>query len=51
MLWFGTDSLLPLAIAAWIVLVVIYFTRVRVPFPRYLAPLMGVVFALPFILR
>ncbi len=50
LLWYSMSTLIPLAIAAWIGLVVIFFTKVRVPFPSYLAPLLGLVFALPFLL-
>ncbi len=51
LLWHSMTLLIPLAIAAWIGLVVIFFTNVRVPFPSYLAPVLGLVFALPFVVR
>ena len=51
LLWTSMYVLIPLAIAAWIGLVVIFFTNVRVPFPGYLAPVLGLVFALPFVVR
>ena len=38
-------ALVPLAVAAWIGLVVIFFTTVRVPFPSFLAPLLLAVFS------
>ena len=44
-------ALVPLAVAAWIGLVVIFFTTVRVPFPSFLAPLLLAVFSLPFLVR
>jgi len=43
--------LIPLAVAAWIGLVVIFFTTVHVPFPSFLAPLLALVFAAPFLVR
>jgi hypothetical protein len=50
-LWNSMTTLVPLAIAAWIVLVVILFTTVRVPFPSFLAPLLVVLVGLPFVVR
>jgi hypothetical protein len=49
--WNSMRLLIPLAVAAWIGLVVIFFTNVRVPFPQFLAPALGLVFALPFLAR
>src|SRR4051794_33291842 len=49
--WNSMRHLIPLAVAAWIGLVVIFFTHVRVPFPNFLAPLLGLIFALPFLVR
>jgi hypothetical protein len=49
--WISMKLLIPLAVAAWIGLVVIFFTNVRVPFPQFAAPLLGLVFALPFVVR
>ena len=43
--------LIPLSVAAWIGLVVIFFTRSRVPWPSLLAPLLVLIFALPFLVR
>ena len=43
--------LIPLAIAAWIGLVVILFTTVHVPFPGFLAPLLVLIFSSPFLVR
>jgi hypothetical protein len=43
--------LIPLAVAAWIGLVVIFFTTVHVPFPSFLAPLLALIFAAPFLVR
>ena len=51
LLWHSMTLLIPLAIAAWIGLVVIIFTNVRVPFPGYLAWLLALIFALPFVVR
>jgi len=51
LLWHTMTLLIPLAIAAWIGLVVIFFTNVRVPFPGYLAPVLVLIFALPFAVR
>jgi hypothetical protein len=50
-LWASMSALVPLAIAAWIGLVVILFTTVRVPFPSFLAPLLVVLVGLPFVVR
>jgi hypothetical protein len=50
-LWASMYALVPLAVAAWIVLVVILFTTVRVPFPSFLAPLLMAVLSLPFLVR
>ena len=50
-LWQSMTLLIPLAIAAWIGLIVIFFTNVRVPFPSFLAPALVLVFALPFAVR
>jgi hypothetical protein len=50
-LWASMYVLVPLAVAAWIGLVVIFFTTVRVPFPSFLAPLLLAVFSLPFLVR
>ena len=50
-LWMSMILLIPLAVAAWIGLVVIFFTTVHVPFPSFLAPLLGLVFAAPFLVR
>jgi hypothetical protein len=49
--WMSMRWLIPVAIAAWIGLVVILFTTVRLPFPRYLAPVLALLFALPFFAR
>ena len=43
--------LIPLSVAAWIGLVVIFFTRSRVPWPSLLAPSLMLIFALPFLVR
>ncbi len=51
LLWNSMVVLIPLAVAAWIGLIVIFFTRVRVPFPRFLPAVLAVVFALPFLVR
>jgi hypothetical protein len=40
-------ALVPLAIAAWIGLVVILFTTVRLPFGSFVAPLLLILMALP----
>jgi hypothetical protein len=50
-LWNSMILLIPLAVAAWIGLVVIFFTTVHVPFPSFLAPLLVLVFASPFLVR
>lgn len=50
-LWTSMSALIPLAVAAWIGLVVIFFTTVHVPFPSFMAPLLLLVFALPFLVR
>ena len=50
-LWASMYALVPLAVAAWIGLVVIFFTTVRVPFPSFLAPLLMAIFSLPFLVR
>ncbi len=50
-LWMSMILLIPLAVAAWIGLVVIFFTTVHVPFPSFLAPLLALVFASPFLVR
>jgi hypothetical protein len=49
--WQSMRVLIPTAVAAWIGLVVIFFTNVRVPFPNLLAPVLGLIFALPFLVR
>jgi hypothetical protein len=38
-------------VAAWIGMVVIFFTRSRVPWPSLLAPSLVIMFALPFLVR
>jgi hypothetical protein len=43
--------LIPLSIAAWTCLVVIFFTTVRIPFPNTIVLLLSVVFAAPFLVR
>lgn len=50
-LWNSMTVLIPLAVAAWIGLVVIFFTTVHVPLPRFLAPLLALVFAALFLVR
>ena len=50
-LWSSMIVLIPLAVAAWIGLVVIFFTTVHIPFPSFLAPLLTLVFAAPFLVR
>jgi hypothetical protein len=50
-LWNSMRVLIPLAVAAWIGLVVIFFTRSRVPWPPLLAPSLGLIFVLPFLVR
>ena len=50
-LWNSMRVLIPLSVAAWIGLVVIFFTRSRVPWPSLLAPSLGLIFALPFLVR
>jgi hypothetical protein len=50
-LWRSMKVLIPLAVAAWICLVVIFFTTVRVPFPRLLTAILGFIFALPFLVH
>jgi hypothetical protein len=50
-LWKSMIVLIPLALAAWIGLVVIFFTTVHVPFPSFLAPLLALIFACPFLVR
>jgi hypothetical protein len=50
-LWNSMRLLIPLSVAAWIGLVVIFFTRSRVPWPSLLAPSLGLIFALPFLVR
>jgi hypothetical protein len=49
--WMSMKVLIPLAIGAWIGLVVIVFTTVRVPFPEWAAAVLLVVFASPFLVR
>jgi hypothetical protein len=49
--WQSMRGVVPTGIAAWIGLVVIFFTNVRVPFPNLLAPVLGLIFALPFLVR
>jgi hypothetical protein len=49
--WISMRWLIPVAIAAWIGLVVIFFTTVHLPFPRFLAPVLALLFALPFLAR
>jgi hypothetical protein len=46
-LWASMTGLVPLAIAAWIGLVVDFFTTVRVPFPNFVAPLLVILMVLP----
>jgi hypothetical protein len=50
-LWKSMTVLIPLGIAAWIGLIVIYFTTARVPFRQYLSPMLALIFALPFVIR
>lgn len=50
-LWISMKVLFPLAIAAWIGLVVINFTTARVPYHRYAAPVLFLIFAVPFAVR
>lgn len=50
-LWGSMRPLIPLAVAAWISLVVIFFTQVRVRFPNFVAPILVFIFALPFLVR
>ncbi|MGC8638918.1 MAG: hypothetical protein ACP5XB_03445 [Isosphaeraceae bacterium] len=50
-LWTSMTVLIPLAIAAWIVLVVIYFTTARVPYHRHLSAVLALIFAVPFVVR
>jgi hypothetical protein len=50
-LWNSMRLLIPLSVAAWIGLVVIFFTSSRVPWPRLLAPSLVLIFALPFLVR
>jgi hypothetical protein len=50
-LWTSMTVLIPLAIAAWIGLVVIYFTTARVPNHRYLSAVLALIFAFPFVVR
>jgi hypothetical protein len=50
-LWNSMRALIPLSVAAWIGLVVIFFTRSRVPWPSLLAPSLVLIFALPFLVR
>jgi hypothetical protein len=47
--WMSMRWLIPLAVAAWIGLFVIIFIRSRVPYPRFLAPLLGLIIGLPFL--
>jgi hypothetical protein len=49
--WVSMKVLIPLAVAAWIGLVAVLFTTVRVPFPSLAAPILALVFALPFVVR
>ncbi len=49
--WMSMKLLIPLAIAAWIGLVVIFFTKVRVPFPNSATAVLGLLFSLPFLAR
>lgn len=51
MAWSSMKVLIPLAVAAWIGLVAVFFTTVRVPYPDLAAPLFGLLFALPFVVR
>ena len=48
-LWRSMTILVPLAIAAWIGLIVIYFTTARVPNHQYLSPVLALIFAVPFV--
>ncbi len=50
-LWNSMRVLIPLSVAAWIGLVVIFFTRSRVPWPSLLAPSLALIFALPILVR
>ncbi len=50
-LWRSMTVLIPLAIAAWIGLVVIYFTTARVPYHHYLSAVLALIFAVPFVVR
>jgi len=50
-LWTSMILLIPLAVAAWIGLIVIFFTTVHVRFPNFLAPLLALLFASPFLVR
>ena len=50
-IWNSMILLIPLAVAAWIGLVVIFFTTVHVPFPSFLSPLLALFFASPFLVR
>jgi hypothetical protein len=50
-LWNSQRVLIPLSVAAWIGMVVIFFTRSRVPWPSLLAPSLVLMFALPFLVR
>lgn len=49
--WISMKLLIPLAVASWIGLVAIFFTTVRVPYPDLAAPMFGLLFALPFVVR
>jgi len=49
--WNSMNLLIPIAIAAWIGLVVIFFTTVRVPFPDSAAGVLCLLFSLPFVVR
>jgi len=50
-LWNSLRVLIPLSVAAWIGLVVIFCTRSRVPWPSLLTPTLALLFALPFLVR
>ena len=50
-LWTSMTVLIPLALAAWIGLVVIYFTTAKVPHYQYVSPVLALIFALPFVVR
>jgi hypothetical protein len=50
-LWTSMKVLMPLAIAAWIGLIVIYFTTARVPYHQYISPMLALIFSVPFVVR